>query len=97
MMRRLPSNDAAAFIVSVLGASEAADRLAAKRPRPPQNLRGPSRQNPDPEKRRRNPVRDYGLLPAELPEWRWLMTRKNMTAIEAANVLLRSRKQEASQ
>jgi hypothetical protein len=92
-MRRLPDAEAAPFIISVLAAGEVADRLAAQRPRPPLNLRGPSRQNPDPAKRRRNPCRDYGLAPSELPEWRWLMTRKNMTAIEAANVLLRSRRE----
>lgn len=84
-------NDAA-LIASVLSAGEAQLRLIAKRPREPLNLRGPSRRNPDPQKRRNNPCRVYGLLPGELADWRWFMARKNLTALEAANVVLRSRK-----
>lgn len=86
-LRALGSAEAEPFIASVLAAREISDRLAARRPREPLN----PRPHQDPQKRRRSPTRDYGLTGAELPEWRWLMAHKRFTALEAANILLRSR------
>jgi hypothetical protein len=91
-LREVSEAEAAPLVACVVAMGEAQDRLRASYPPPPQNLRGPSRIQPDPSKRRNNPQRAYGLKRAELREWRWLMTRKRYTAIEAANIVIRSRR-----
>lgn len=88
-MRQLSRDEAWPFILCVYEAERAANRLAASRPREPVK----PRPHPDPMRRRRDPQRDYGLAEAELPEWRWLMSHKDLTAIEAANVVIRSRRE----
>jgi hypothetical protein len=79
---------AEAFVKTVLAAHVAGDRLAASYPPPPVN----PRPHPDPAKRRRSPLQDYGLVEGELAEWRRLKRSKGYSALEAANVIIRSRR-----